>query len=68
MKALRTRVEALEGAGTAFIGPAIWLDIDDGDTVAGGIAKWEAEHGPRKPGQLVVAWVSADAGERAPCA
>ncbi|WP_346031870.1 hypothetical protein [Erythrobacter westpacificensis] len=50
------RVAALEGARGVFRGPAIWVLRQAGETTAEAIARYEAEHGPRLPGQLVIIW------------
>ena len=54
---LMQRVDALEGSGgNRFSGPAIWLVLEPGETPDQGIARYEAKHGPRLPGQPAVVW------------
>ncbi len=56
---LKRRLEALEGAGRdAFFGPAIWVALEPGETSDEGLARYEAEHGPRLPGQPTLIWRS----------
>ena len=73
MKAMRTRVDALEvRAGDSFAGEGIWLVLERGVTTEQGIARWEAKHGPRQPGQRAVIWhpvyTGVPRGEAALCA
>lgn len=70
---LMQRVDALEGQRRdAFRGPAIWLVLEPGETEEQGIARYEAEHGPCKPGQPAVIWrticTGVPRGEGALCA
>lgn len=57
------RVEALEGrAGDSFTGEAVWLVLEPDETTEQGIARWEAENGPRQPGQRAIIWHPVETG------
>ena len=73
MKAMRARIDALEvREGESFAGEAVWLVLEQGETTEQGIARWEAEHGPRQPGQREIIWhpvyTGVPRGEGALCA
>ena len=54
---LRDRLSKLEVAtADVFRGPAIWLVLEPGETTEQAIARHEAKHGPRLPGQPAVIW------------
>ena len=54
---LMQRVDALEDSGGhRYTGPAIWLLLEAGETTEQGIARYEAKHGPRLPGQPALVW------------
>lgn len=54
---LRDKVNKLEASGAAgFDGPAVWLVLEPGETTEEGIARYEAKHGPRLPGQPAIVW------------
>lgn len=63
MKAMAKRIDALEERGSEhFAGPAIWLVLNPGETDEQGIARYEAKHGPRLPGQPAVVWRVIETG------
>lgn len=59
---LKRRLEKLEGARDGFFGPAIWLVLNPGETSDEGVARYEAEHGPRQPGQPAIIWHPVSTG------
>ncbi len=60
---LMQRVGALEVRGGDHIaGPTVWLVLEPGETTEQGIARYEAKHGPRLPGQPAVVWHSITTG------
>lgn len=70
---LRDRLSNLEVAtADAFRGPAVWLVLEPGETTEHGIVRWEAQHGPRLPGQPAIIWhpvcTGVPRGEGALCA
>lgn len=60
---LTRRVDALEvGKADAFQGPAIWVVRDPGESAEDAIARYEAKHGLRQPGQPAVIWRTVETG------
>ena len=53
---LGQRVSALERRHSTFQGEAVWLVLEPGETTERGIARYEAKHGPRLPGQPAIVW------------
>ena len=54
---LRRRLDALEyGDGNPRQGGVVCLVLEPGETSEEGIARYEAKHGPRDPGQPAVIW------------
>lgn len=54
---LMQRIGALEErGGEHFAGPVAWLVLEPGETTEQGIARYEAKHGPRLPGQPALVW------------
>lgn len=58
---LRDRLSKLEVAD-AFRGPAAWLVLEPSETTEQGIARYEAKHGPRLPGQPAIIWHPVSTG------
>jgi hypothetical protein len=56
---LKRRIDALEGAARdAFFGPTVWVALEPGETSEEGLARHEAMHGLRSPGQPTICWRS----------
>lgn len=53
---MNKRIAALESRNAGFNGPAIWTVCEPGESPADAVARYEAEHGPRLPGQLAITW------------
>lgn len=56
---LKRRLDALEVRAHGFSGPAVWLVLDPGEATGEGIARLEARHGKRQPGQPALIWKAA---------
>ena len=70
---LRERLSRLEVAGgDALHGPTLWLVLEPGETTEQSIARYEAKHGAREPGQPALVWqpifTGVPRGEGALCA
>lgn len=56
MQGLKRRLAALETEHPECSGPGIWIILEPGETEEQGLARWEAENGPRAAGQPAVVW------------